>query len=92
MSYEFYLLNSDPNEVELSRNVDIQCNLLEENQVSSWNNDWDEDNTQQGLSIQEQVGNEDEINRLKDIIEKIQIENEYLKELNSQNTNTGIFT
>lgn len=91
MSYKFYLLNSDPNEVELSRNVDIQCNLLEENQVSSWNNDWDEDNTQQGLSIQEQVGNEDEINRLKDIIEKIQIENEYLKELNSQNTNTGIF-
>jgi hypothetical protein len=81
-------LNLDPN----LHDIEIQCNLPEDDQASSWNNDWDEENTNQDLPIQEQgsekSSNEDEINRLKAIIEEIQMENQYLKELNSQNTNT----
>lgn len=81
----------DPNEIELTRDVDIQRNLPEENKASSWDNDWDEDSTHRKLPIQEQgIGNEEEINRLKTMIEEIQIENENLKQLNLQNTNIGV--
>lgn len=77
--------------------MEIQCNLAEETQVSSdWsNNDWEEDTTTTELAVQEQGGettsNEEEINRLKALIEEIQIENQYLKELNSQNTINRMF-
>jgi len=88
-------LNLDPNEISLTHDIQIQCNLSEENQVSSWNNDWEEDNTNQELPIQEQgsekLSNEEEINRLKTIISEIQIENEHLKEFNLQNANKGRF-
>jgi hypothetical protein len=86
-------LNLDSNEINLSHDIDIQCNLSGENQLSSWNNDWEEGNTNQDLPIQEQgsekLSNEEEINRLKIIISEIQIENQHLKEFNLQNANNS---
>ena len=62
---------------------------MEENQrTSSWGNDWGEDETREDAPVQEQgvekSSNEEEINRLKAAIEEIQLENQVLKELNSQ--------
>jgi len=88
-------LNLDSNEINLSHDIDIQCNLSEENQLSSWNNDWEEGNTNQDLPIQEQglekLSNEEEIDRLKVIISEIQMENQHLKEFYLQNANNSRF-
>jgi hypothetical protein len=98
------LFDLDSDEIQLSQDVDIQCNLFEEfrsknTEESSWNNDWDEENTSQHLPIQEQLNKDEEINRLNAVISEITLENENLKDLNSefyqaklQNTNTGMFT
>ena len=98
--------NLDSEEIQTSHDIDIQCNLSDKlrslNTVqSSWTNDWDEENTPQHLPMQEQdseqLSNEEEINRLKAIISGIELENDNLKDLNSQfyqaslqNANTGI--
>jgi hypothetical protein len=91
-------LTLDPEEIQRSHDIDIQCNLSDElrssnTEESSWHNDWDEDNTPRHLS------NEEEINRLKAIISEIELENDNLKDLNSQfyqaslqHPTTGIFT
>ncbi|CAF4504594.1 unnamed protein product, partial [Rotaria sp. Silwood2] len=77
--------NNDSDEIKLSHDIDIQCNISEE---LSWNNNWNDPSIQQDLSNQEEkltkLSNEDEINRLKSIISEIELENDNLKDLNSQ--------
>jgi len=97
-------LTLDPEEIKRSHDIDIQCNLSDElrssnTEESSWHNDWDEDNTPRHLPTQEPLSNEEEINRLKAIISEIELENDNLKDLNSQfyqtslqHPTTGIFT
>ncbi len=84
-------LDDDDDENKSSHDMEIQCNLSEEVQIS----DWDDDNTNRDLPIQEQgsekSSNEEEINRLKAIISEIQRENENLKETNLQNANLRMF-
>ncbi|CAF1461374.1 unnamed protein product [Adineta steineri] len=78
-------------ESKKSHNVDIQCNLNSED--SNWNNDWNADTT---ISTQDQASNEQEIIRLKTIIEEIQNENENLRVLsnciNNQSISVNTFT
>ena len=86
-------LNDGPEDSKLFHDIDIQCNLLEENQTSSsWSNGWDEDNTNTDLPIQEQRSKEDEINQLKVLIAEMQLENKNLKEALSQNINSGMYS
>ncbi|CAF4420626.1 unnamed protein product [Rotaria sp. Silwood2] len=77
--------NNDSDEIKLSHDIDIQCNISEE---LSWNNNWNDPSIHQDLSNQEEkltkLSNEDEINRLKSIISEIELENDNLKDLNSQ--------
>ncbi|CAF1419944.1 unnamed protein product, partial [Adineta steineri] len=78
-------------EIKKSHNVDIQCNLNSED--SNWNNDWNADTT---ISTQDQTSNEQEIVRLKTIIEEVQNENENLRVLsnciNNQSISINTFT
>ncbi|CAF0778122.1 unnamed protein product [Rotaria sordida] len=77
--------NNDSVEIKSSHDIDIQCNISEE---LSWNKNWNDESTHQDLSNQEekltQLSNDDEINQLKTILSDIQLENEHLKDLNSQ--------
>ncbi|CAF4984732.1 unnamed protein product, partial [Rotaria sp. Silwood1] len=77
--------NNDSNEIKSSHDIDIQCNISEE---LPWNIHWDDESTHRDIPIQEEKltksSNEDEINRLKTIISEIQLENENLKDLNSE--------
>jgi hypothetical protein len=86
---QIYQMKLQDNDFNL-HHIEIQCNLPEENQTSSWNNNWNEENTTQDVPIQvqtsEKSSNEEEINRLKAIIEEIQLENQVLKEFNSYST------
>lgn len=65
------------------QDIDIQCNLSDEKeptpaQDSEWNSDWNEEETSPP------VVPEEEIKRLKELVEEIQRENDNLKEWNSQ--------
>ncbi|CAF3336486.1 unnamed protein product [Rotaria sp. Silwood1] len=78
-------LDDHSNEIKSSHDIDIQCNISEE---LPWNIHWDDESTHRDIPIQEEKltksSNEDEINRLKTIISEIQLENENLKDLNSE--------
>ncbi|CAF3603471.1 unnamed protein product [Rotaria sp. Silwood1] len=76
-------------EIKSSNNVDIQCDLIDELQLSTTkesilNKNLIEETTKQQIPIEEQLSNQQEIIRLKTIIEEIKIENKNLKDLNSQ--------
>ncbi|CAF3690411.1 unnamed protein product [Rotaria sordida] len=74
-------IEHDSIEIKSLHDVDIQCDLNDEIQLSNTkesnlNNNLNEDSTIQ------QISNKQEIIRLKTIIEEIEIENKYLKDLN----------